>query len=510
MADESSPLERALQAAERLPSLPSVAVEVLALCRSEGCSLGDLADVIARDPALSGKLLRFANSALYNLGHEVATLQRAALVLGLKTVQLMSLSFSLIGSPPWSGKAQRFAYEHFWRRSLACAVAGRTIASLACTYTDDEAFLCGLLGDIGLLVMAECMDGELERVLERSGGAWPTLELEREMLGFDHAELGMAVLRSWGLPARIYLGVRHLRAPDSLPPDASTDLRMNARILHLASLTVELLCSEQKGKTLAQLEDCATAYFQLSPEVLYDVITSLENGIREAAEMLDLRLAEGLPHYRVLEEAQRERERLLLDVTDEPRDGAPASAREPRRAPSSVDPATGIADEAALDAALEEEISARLGAGDRRPLSLLRLALEHLDELAQARGTAVAEGLVRAAAQGLTELVRRADLVAHVGRGQFCILVGSADPRSLRLLAERLCDGLEQQDLAADGGPPLAPTVSCAGLSLTGLASTEDGQALKRVTAQLLARLRARGEERIYVRSTPLRLRRAA
>ena len=94
---EEQRVPESLFAGEELPSLPAVAVEVLRLCRRDDVTLDDLAGVIAMDPALAAKLLRYSNSSLFNLGTEVTTLQRAMLVLGLKSVQLMSLSFSLAG-----------------------------------------------------------------------------------------------------------------------------------------------------------------------------------------------------------------------------------------------------------------------------------------------------------------------------------------------------------------------------------------------------------------------------
>ena len=120
------PLPQAIFAAEHLPSIPIVALEVLRLCRDDETTLDDLAAAISNDASLSARLLRFANSSLYNLGSEVGTLQRATLVLGMKTVQLMSLSFSLASSLPREDRSDGFDYRTFRRRSIVRAVAVET------------------------------------------------------------------------------------------------------------------------------------------------------------------------------------------------------------------------------------------------------------------------------------------------------------------------------------------------------------------------------------------------
>ena len=114
--------------ADSLPSLPTVAMEVLRLTGEEGTTLDDLAIAISRDPALAAKLLKLSNSSLFSMSHEVSTLQKATMVLGMKSVMLMALSFSLADAVPTSGATGSFDYQDYWLRSLVGAVAGRTLA----------------------------------------------------------------------------------------------------------------------------------------------------------------------------------------------------------------------------------------------------------------------------------------------------------------------------------------------------------------------------------------------
>ena len=123
-------LPSALTSAEDLPSLPAVALEVLRLTQDENSTVENLAQCLSRDPALAAKILKLSNSAMFSMGKEVTTLQRATMVLGLKTVKLMSLSFSLIGSIPGSGSEGRFSFEEYWRRSLVRSVSARSLQGI--------------------------------------------------------------------------------------------------------------------------------------------------------------------------------------------------------------------------------------------------------------------------------------------------------------------------------------------------------------------------------------------
>ena len=100
---------------------------------------------------------------------EVTTLQRACMVLGLKTVKLMALSFSLVSTLQAGKGSGPLNYEEFWKRSLVCAVAGRSWAKVAQSSLADEAFISGLLSHLGQLVLARCLPQEYTQILATLG-----------------------------------------------------------------------------------------------------------------------------------------------------------------------------------------------------------------------------------------------------------------------------------------------------------------------------------------------------
>ena len=153
-----SDLYQRLKASNRLPSPPGVALRILELARSDDTSLEDLAKILSSDPALASRLLKFANSPSAGFGRQISTLDEAVNQIGLRGVQLMALSFSLVSS----GKVDvcpSFALDLFWSRSLACAVSAKIFATSAGRIDPNEAFIVGLLFHIGQLAMLRRMAG---------------------------------------------------------------------------------------------------------------------------------------------------------------------------------------------------------------------------------------------------------------------------------------------------------------------------------------------------------------
>jgi len=188
---------------DRLPSPSGVALQILELTRDEHASVEDLQRVLVADPALSGRILKFANSAGARGNSEARTVGEAVVRLGMATVQHLALGFSLL-SAARSGPCEGFDYNRFWSGSLARAVAAQSLAPLVRRTPADEAFTCGLLGRIGALCLASVHHRDYAEVLRRwNDGTQDALRaLEQEILLIDHDQVTTALLNSWGLPER--------------------------------------------------------------------------------------------------------------------------------------------------------------------------------------------------------------------------------------------------------------------------------------------------------------------
>src|SRR5262245_32385575 len=116
-----------LACVDQLPSLPSVILEVLHYCRKESVELRDLVKTISKDPALTARILKLSNSSLYGGRGVVTTLDDAVLRIGIKTVMVAALSFSLTGALPTTTKLGEYDVQSFWRRAMIESIAARML-----------------------------------------------------------------------------------------------------------------------------------------------------------------------------------------------------------------------------------------------------------------------------------------------------------------------------------------------------------------------------------------------
>ncbi len=163
----SSTLDQVLSC-PRLPTLPGVALSLMELTRNPDVELGDIADLVQNDQALTGKILKTVNSSYYGLSQPCATIRRALAYLGLSTVTSLVLGFSLV---ELTGSCdEEFDLPDYWRRCLASAAAARRIAMTTGACDPEEAFVAALMQDIGMLAMHAALKGDYDAVLCETGG----------------------------------------------------------------------------------------------------------------------------------------------------------------------------------------------------------------------------------------------------------------------------------------------------------------------------------------------------
>jgi len=189
-----------LLATVKLPTLPAVACRILQLCEQPEASLKDFAEVIEKDPALAARLLRFANSAYFGLRRKVASIERAAITLGINYVKAVALGFYVAKSIGRVQNAQ-FDTQVFWRDSLLHGCLARALAERLGVSQRDETFLAGLLQDIGLPFMASYYGARYAEMLAEARGCHLDLfAAELASLDVTHPALGGHACWEWGLP----------------------------------------------------------------------------------------------------------------------------------------------------------------------------------------------------------------------------------------------------------------------------------------------------------------------
>jgi HD-like signal output (HDOD) protein len=201
-----------------LPPLPQVAAQVLRLAADPDSTTDELQKVIATDQALTAQILKIANSAMFGMVREVRTLTQAIMTLGFSTIKSVVIASSAknLYSRGGTGLQERLLWEH----ALVSALAARAFAFSMRSPRSEEAFLGGLMHDIGKSVMGLKFPeryGALLRSIYNNGG--DDLESELDLFGFDHAMVGEALLHSWNLARGLENSVRWHHDPRHAPAE---------------------------------------------------------------------------------------------------------------------------------------------------------------------------------------------------------------------------------------------------------------------------------------------------
>jgi HD-like signal output (HDOD) protein/GGDEF domain-containing protein len=287
-------LAQLLDHSKQLYSLPAVALEVLELTNQPQVDTAKLKDCIECDPALTSKLLRVVNSSLFGLGRRVSDLTQALAVLGTKPLKMLVLGFGL-PEPLFAGLA-RDVLNQYWRHTLTRAVAARDLSQRLWHLPGDELFVAGLLADLGRLVLIQGLGRPYVEMLRKAD--WPREDvraLERRLIGFDYVQLTAGLIRQWGLPDALVAAVQ---LPDTLAEEARPDVK----VLYLAEKIAELL-ADDRPQALADLLKAAGVVHRFSEGQLSALTASLEERVRQLADVLSLDLPLDMPYSEVLARA---------------------------------------------------------------------------------------------------------------------------------------------------------------------------------------------------------------
>ena len=266
---DSSAVFEQLNELGQMPSPSVVALEIMRLSRDESTSLAEISAVVETDPALSAKLLKYANSVLISPGARIASVSRATVKLGLKTVMSLALGFSLL-SRNRQGICKQFDYQTFWAHSLAKAIAARALAEINGKIDPDDIFTCGLLSHIGSLAFASLYPEEYGTLYSEPVSRQELLEEERSRFGIDHRELSGELFLSWGLPEELAVAVAHCSKK------SFNDSRLEiCNIMELADLIAEICMFEMPlNEKIASAEEQAQ-YFSLNEAGLADIFDKI-------------------------------------------------------------------------------------------------------------------------------------------------------------------------------------------------------------------------------------------
>lgn len=239
-----SPTEM-VKSAMRLASLPSIYLRLTEVTNDARSTSTDVARVIQEDTSLSARLLRLVNSAFYGFPSRVDTITQAINLVGTNQVMELALASSVLRAFEGIPK-ERVDMDSFWRHSIGTAIAARTLAIRRRVPNAERLFVGGLLHDVGRLVLFLEEPDAMAQALEQATAEGILLvQAERAVFGFDHADVGRALLASWKLPPALQEAVGRHHAP---PP--SGDGMLDAATLHAADVLSNALELGYSGEQL--------------------------------------------------------------------------------------------------------------------------------------------------------------------------------------------------------------------------------------------------------------------
>ena len=263
-------LEELVKEVKDLPPIPAVIMRAMEAVQNPDVPIMTLQRLISQDQALSAKILKIVNSAMYSLRCEVSTVSHAVSVLGINTIR----SVIMAASVEWifhntKELSQKLMSEHFW----GTALAARAIARRVRYENIEEALISGLMHDIGKPVMMKNMHDRYETILSEVYSNHASFyEQEMEVFGFSHAHVGALLARRWNFPPLLIETVRYHHEPDAAPEHS-----LLAHIVNLSDLLmVKMGIGFVKNSELLPEETASAEALKLDGVDLRDIAAEVE------------------------------------------------------------------------------------------------------------------------------------------------------------------------------------------------------------------------------------------
>ncbi len=183
-----------------LPTLPTVVSKMIELVDNPRTSAASLARLISSDQTLTARILKLANSAYYGFPREISTVNMAIVVLGFNTVKDMGLSLSVFDVFKNQENCSVFDISRFWEHSIGCGVASRMLARDYHSRNASEAFVAGLLHDIGKIILNQYFHQEFLQIMDMVVQGSTLEDAEESLIGTSHAQIGAWLAEKWNLP----------------------------------------------------------------------------------------------------------------------------------------------------------------------------------------------------------------------------------------------------------------------------------------------------------------------
>ena len=281
-AQQQTTAEELVKDVVNLVSLPEVYLRLNEMIDNPHCSTQELGEVIGQDPSLTARLLKMVNSSFFGFPQRVETVSRAVTVIGLQELRTLVAAAAAVHT--FSKLPNQLVdMVSFWRHSVYCGVTARLLAKKCHVLHSERLFIAGLLHDIGHLIMYfKLPEIAHEAIMRAKVGAEPLVEVERELMGFDHADVGRALLVEWQLPQSLQdaVGYHHHPAQAKRHTLEAAIVSLADGITHIAELP------SSRRDEAPPFDPEAWKITQLSDEIVEPVLVESSGQFAEALTVL--------------------------------------------------------------------------------------------------------------------------------------------------------------------------------------------------------------------------------
>ncbi len=452
----NSEMETLIKSEITLPSPPAIAVQILNTVQSENAALSDLADIIATDPALTGKMLQIANSGFYSLNSEVTSIDRALAVLGTNVIKNIALSF-VIATELRGDNESGFDFDRYWRRSVASAVAAELLTHQL-ELKNEDIFVTALLHNIGMLVLYLHNRQEYSELLQRADiTEKPLTVVERKQFGFDHPQVGSALISTWGLPETISAAICFHHTPEEAPEKS----RETATILYFADQLAALYTETDTARKARDIQEKLRNCYSFDEKQVRELLDDVASKSIEILKTFEIEPGDIRPYSQMLQEANEELGKLNLSYEQLVIELKEAKEKSEQLAKQLKDANLRLSDLVYIDTLTElynhryfqESFSTELSRAVRyqSTVSLIIFDIDFFKKVNDTYGHPVGDLVLRTIAGEVKKSVRPSDIVARYGGEEFAVILPETDLSGVKVFAARLRRCVEAVTTSAEG-----------------------------------------------------------
>ncbi len=270
------------------PTLPEVVMHLIRVVDDPATSASEVSRIISRDQSLTTSVLKLVNSPFYGMSRQITTLTQATVILGFTAIRNIALTAAMFDEFGVSSNEEMpggYSRSGFWEHSIACAIATRCLAGYAAFPDAEQAFIAGLIHDLGKVLLDEYLHEDFVRALRLAEEEKLRIrEAEQRIFGTDHTQVGGWLARNWNLPEELVAVIEFHHNPTE-----STVAPRLAALVHLADIIVRMQGYGHAGDSSNPVIDrMIWVQINISEEALPSILDDIARKYDEARDFIEM------------------------------------------------------------------------------------------------------------------------------------------------------------------------------------------------------------------------------